>query len=214
MIAVTIGHACLTARQTWPLARSLARSPLFPLFRSFAIPPAAISLHASVHRMHFAARCTANSDAANVSPIYLRDRTQLLPTLRPFFFLFSCSSFLFVPLLSSFPFSLFRRSSCPPFPPGAAALPCISGSSFCSRFSRSCCLPLRSDSFAVYLFLSFFFLFFRFDSPRGYIEFFCLHLRGRFLLASLSRFIIVLQPRCLPSPASRPLRELLWQVFT
>lgn len=56
----------LTARQ---LGHSLAS--LSPL----SMPP--LSGCTGVHRMHFAACYTANSTAANVSPIYLRDCTQL-----------------------------------------------------------------------------------------------------------------------------------------
>lgn len=90
----------LTARQTWPLAR------LSPLFLSLFLSLPPLYRCTPVHRMHFTARCAANSAAANVSPIYLRDRTQLPPSTRFFILLF---------------FFLFFSSLLPlrpPFPPG------------------------------------------------------------------------------------------------
>lgn len=162
----------LTARQTWPLAR------LSPLFLSLFLSLPPLYRCTPVHRMHFTARCAANSAAANVSPIYLRDRTQLPPSTP-----FSSSS-------SSSCFSLlFCRFVLRFLPVNRSSVHL--DSSFCSRFSRSCWpfAPIHSPCTSL------------FDSTRGYIGFFCLLLRGCFLLASLSRLIIVLPARCLLSPA-------------
>ena len=71
----------------WLTARQLGHSLASLSFLS--MPP--LSGCTGVHRMHFVACYTANSTAANVSPIYLRDCTQLsppsslplLPTLLP-----------------------------------------------------------------------------------------------------------------------------------
>ena len=77
------------------------------------------------------------------------------PLSTPFFFLFSCSSFFLF-----FSSLLFCRSSCPPFPPDATASSVHLDSSFCSRFSRSCCpfAPIHSPCTSFFSFLFFFFV--------------------------------------------------------
>ena len=194
MIAVTIGHACptgLTARQTWPLAR------LSFLFLALSLPPPL-------------SRCTPACTECTLLHVAPPTRTLPMYHLSTCATVRNCS-----PLCASFSSSSrVRRPFCssPLFFPPSLSPPPLFVSSVSSRrsrsslhldslvllsfLSRSCCpfapIHLPCTSFVSFLFFSFLLFFlFRFDSSRGYIEFFCLHLRGRFLLASLSRFIIV-----------------------
>ena len=175
VIAVTIGHACLTG---WLLARlghSLACLLSFSL--SFSHYP----------------RYTGARQCTECTLLHVAPPTRPLPM----YHLSTCATVRNCPPLH--PFSSSSSSSCfsllfcrfvlrfLPVNRSSVHL----DSSFCSRFSRSCWpfAPIHSPCTSL------------FDSTRGYIGFFCLLLRGCFLLASLSRLIIVLPARCLLSPA-------------